>query len=107
MTRRPRDYHGAGEPAEADVSDPGSLAAAFAGVDVAYYLIHSLGGDVFEKRAAAAARNFAGAAAGARVDRIISLGGRGANDGELSAHLRSRREVEDILKAGRAPVTVL
>jgi uncharacterized protein YbjT (DUF2867 family) len=107
MTRRPRDYHGAGEPAEADVSDPGSLAAAFAGVDVAYYLIHSLGADDFEKRDADAARNFAEAAAAAQVDRIIYLGGLGANDGELSAHLRSRREVEDILKAGRAPVTVL
>jgi uncharacterized protein YbjT (DUF2867 family) len=107
MTRRPRAYHGAGEPVEADVSDPGSLAAAFAGADVAYYLVHSLAADDFEKRDAAAARNFAEAAAAAQVERIIYLGGLGANDGELSAHLRSRREVEDILKAGPVPVTVL
>ncbi|GIJ63943.1 NAD(P)H-binding protein [Virgisporangium aurantiacum] len=107
MTRRPRDYHGAGEPVEADVSDPGTLAAAFAGVDVAYYLIHSLGSDDFEQRDADAARTFAKAAGVAGVERIIYLGGLGANDGELSAHLRSRREVETILKAGPVPVTVL
>jgi uncharacterized protein YbjT (DUF2867 family) len=107
MTRRPRDYHGAGEPIEADVSDPGTLAAAFAGVDVAYYLIHSLGSDDFEQRDADAARAFAEAAAAAHVERIIYLGGLGANDGTLSAHLRSRREVEKILKTGPVPVTVL
>ena len=107
MTRRPRDYRGAGEPFEADVSDPGSLAAAFAGVDVAYYLVHSLASDDFELRDAAAARNFAEAAAAAQVERIIYLGGLGANGGKLSAHLRSRREVEKILRSGPVPVTVL
>jgi uncharacterized protein YbjT (DUF2867 family) len=107
MTRRPRDYHGAGEPVEADVSDPGSLSAAFAGVDAAYYLIHSLSSDDFEKRDADAARAFAGAAAAANLERVIYLGGLGANDGTLSPHLRSRREVEKILQAGAVPVTVL
>jgi len=107
MTRRPRDYHGAGEPIDADVSVPGGLSAAFAGVDVAYYLIHSLGLDDFERRDADAARNFAEAAAAAHVERIIYLGGLGANDGRLSAHLRSRRDVEKILKSGPVPVTVL
>ncbi|MET0494728.1 MAG: NAD(P)H-binding protein [Actinoplanes sp.] len=107
MTRHAREYHGAGEPVEADVADSGSLAAAFAGVDVAYYLIHSLGSDDFERRDADAARNFAAAAAAAHVERIIYLGGLGANDGRLSAHLRSRREVEKILKSGPVPVTVL
>ena len=107
MTRHPRDYHGAGEPVEADVSDPASLAVAFAGVQVAYYLIHSLASDDFEQRDAAAARHFAEAAAAAGVERIIYLGGLGANDGTLSAHLRSRRDVEKILEAGPVPVTVL
>ncbi|GIF17968.1 uncharacterized protein YbjT (DUF2867 family) [Actinoplanes tereljensis] len=107
MTRHPRDYHGAGEPVEADVSDPGSLTAAFAGADVAYYLIHSLGSDDFEQRDADAARSFTEAAAAAQVERIIYLGGLGAGDGKLSAHLRSRREVEKILKSGPVPVTVL
>ncbi|MEU4242370.1 NAD(P)H-binding protein [Actinoplanes sp. NPDC026619] len=105
MTRRARDYHGAGEPIEADVSDPDSLAPAFAGVDVAYYLIHSLGANDFEQRDAAAARNFAEAAGAAQVERIIYLGGLG--DGQLSPHLRSRREVEELLESGPVPVTVL
>ncbi|MBM2619340.1 NAD(P)H-binding protein [Actinoplanes sp. LDG1-06] len=107
MTRNPGSYRGAGEPVAGDVSDPGRLTAAFAGVDVAYYLVHSLGSEDFEKRDAEAARNFAAAAAGAGVERIIYLGGLGADDGELSAHLRSRREVEEILRAGPVPVTVL
>ena len=107
MTRHRRDYHGAGEPVEADVSTPGSLAAAFAGVDAAYYLIHSLESGDFEQRDAEAARNFAEAAAAAHVERIIYLGGLGADDGDLSPHLRSRREVEKILKSGPVPVTVL
>ncbi|MFI5937939.1 NAD(P)H-binding protein [Actinoplanes sp. NPDC051494] len=107
MTRRPGDYRGAGEPVAADVSDPGSLTAAFAGADAAYYLIHSLGSDDFEQRDADAARAFSDAAAAAGVERIIYLGGLGANNGTLSAHLRSRREVEKILGAGPVPVTVL
>jgi uncharacterized protein YbjT (DUF2867 family) len=107
MTRNPRKYDGAGEPVEADVSDPGTLATAFAGVDVAYYLIHSLESDDFEQRDADVARNFAEAAATAHVERIVYLGGLGANDDTLSAHLRSRREVEKILRSGPVPVTVL
>ena len=107
MTRHPENYHGAGEPVQADVSDPAGLGAAFTGVDAAYYLVHSLGSDDFEQRDADAARNFAGAAATAGVERIIYLGGLGANDGQLSAHLRSRREVEEILRSGPVPVTVL
>jgi uncharacterized protein YbjT (DUF2867 family) len=107
MTRHPDDYDGAGEPVEADVSDPETLAPAFSGVDVAYYLVHSLGSDDFEERDAAAARHFARAAAAAQVERIIYLGGLGANDDTLSAHLRSRREVEKILRSGPVPVTVL
>lgn len=107
MTRRPDDYDGAGEPVAADVSDPASLATAFDGVDAAYYLIHSLESDDFERRDADAARNFAEAAAAARVERIVYLGGLGADDGTMSAHLRSRREVEKILRSGPVPVTVL
>ncbi|GAB2585346.1 NADH-binding protein [Paractinoplanes abujensis] len=107
MTRHPEKYDGAGEPVAADVSDPASLREAFTGVDVAYYLIHSLGSDDFEQRDADAARSFAEAAANAGVERIVYLGGLGADGGELSAHLRSRREVEEILRSGPVPVTVL
>ena len=106
MTRRPEDYSGPGKPVAGDVSDPGTLPAALDGVEAAYYLVHSLGSADFEQRDAAAAGNFAVAAADAGLQRIVYLGGLGG-DGQLSAHLRSRRAVEEILRAGPVPVTVL
>jgi len=108
MTRRPDDYAGAGEAVAGDVGDAASLGPALEGVDVAYYLVHSLGDDDFERKDAAAAEAFGRAAADAGVRRIIYLGGLGAEDpAELSPHLRSRREVEGRLAAGGVPVTVL
>jgi uncharacterized protein YbjT (DUF2867 family) len=107
MTRHPDEYDGAGEAVAGDVDDPASLRAALDGVDAAYYLVHSLGDDDFERRDADAARSFASAAATAGVARIIYLGGLGDDDGTLSAHLRSRREVEGLLGTGGVPVTVL
>jgi len=107
MTRRPEHYHGAGEPVAGDVADPDSLANALTGVDVAYYLVHSLASDDFEERDAEAALNFGGAAALAGVERIIYLGGLGLDDGKLSAHLRSRRQVEQLLGMAGVPITVL
>jgi uncharacterized protein YbjT (DUF2867 family) len=107
MTRRPGTYRGAGRPVAGDVGDPASLQAALRDVDMAYYLVHSLGANDFERKDADAARAFGAAAAGAGVRRIIYLGGLGADDATLSAHLRSRREVETLLGAGGTPVTVL
>ena len=107
MTRRPESYDGHGEPVAGDVHDPGTLADALAGVDVAYYLVHSLDDDDFERKDAAAGRAFGAAAAAAGVRQIVYLGGLGAEDGELSAHLRSRREVETLLGEAGVPVTVL
>ena len=107
MTRHPDTYSGAGTPVEGDVSDPASLVEPMAGVDVAYYLVHSLGAHDFAARDAAAAHAFAAAAAAAGVDRIVYLGGLGDDGDDLSPHLRSRREVEQILAAGPVPVTVL
>lgn len=107
MTRHPEDYRGAGEPVAGDVSDPSSLTAALAGVDAAYYLVHSLDSGDFVERDAQAASNFGTAAAAAGVERIIYLGGLGREDQELSAHLRSRREVEQLLGEAGVPVTVL
>lgn len=107
MTRRPQEYRGAGDPAVGDVDDADSLPSALAGIEVAYYLVHSLASADFERRDADAAINFAIAAAEAGVERIIYLGGLGVDDGELSAHLRSRRQVEQLLGTAGVPVTVL
>ena len=107
MTRHPDRYEGAGRPVQGDVADPASLDRALAGVDAAYYLVHSLDSGDFVARDAEAARNFSAAATRAGVERIIYLGGLGREDQELSAHLRSRREVEQLLGADGVPVTVL
>ena len=107
MTRRPATYRGAGEAVRGDVHDAGSLSTALAGCDVAYYLVHSLDSADFEKRDAEAARTFARAAAEAGLRRIVYLGGLGDDADNLSPHLRSRREVEDLLGSGGVPVTTL
>lgn len=107
MTRRPAAYAGPAAAVGADVAEPATLEAALAGVDVAIYLVHSLDSDDFEERDAAAARAFGAAAAAAGVRQIVYLGGLGADDAELSAHLRSRREVERLLGEAGVPVTVL
>jgi uncharacterized protein YbjT (DUF2867 family) len=89
---------------EADVLEPVSLGPALEGVDVAYYLVHSMGrgsdGD-FAARDKAGAENFAAAAAAAGVRRIVYLGGLG----EGSEHLASRHATAETLRAGEVPVT--
>lgn len=107
MTRHPDDYDGKGTAVYGDVSDPGSLAEALTDVDAAYYLVHSLDDDDFERKDAAAARAFGQAAAALGVRQIVYLGGLGAEDEKLSAHLRSRREVEKLLGESGVPVTTL
>jgi uncharacterized protein YbjT (DUF2867 family) len=107
MTRHPDSYDGAGDPVGADVTDRGSLDAALDGVDVAVYLVHSLDDPDFERKDAEAARHFGAAAAAAGVRQIVYMGGLGDEDQDLSAHLRSRREVEGLLGADGVPVTVL
>ena len=56
MTRHPERYDGPGEPVRADVQDPDTLGPALQGVEVAYYLVHSLDQDDFEETEAASAR---------------------------------------------------
>ena len=107
LTRHPDDYYGAGTPVAADVDDPASLGPALAGCDTAYYLVHSLARDDFEDSDAKAAAAFGAAAATAGVRRIVYLGGLGDDRDELSAHLKSRREVEGLLADAGVPVTVL
>jgi uncharacterized protein YbjT (DUF2867 family) len=92
---------------EGDLLDPGSFAAAL-DVEAAYYLVHSMraGGD-FEERDRRAASNFAAAASAAGVERVVYLGGLGEERDHLSAHLRSRREVERVLADGDYALTTL
>jgi uncharacterized protein YbjT (DUF2867 family) len=83
-----------------DATDTADLARACAGVDVAYWLVHSMEGGVdFERADRLAAERFAAACIAGGVRRIIYLGGLGADDDRLSAHLRSRHEVGAILRA--------
>ena len=108
MTRHPETYDGPGRPVRGDVAERASLTEPLEDVDVAYYLVHSLDNTDFEKRDADAARMFAKVAATTGVGQIVYLGGLGnEHNGALSAHLRSRREVEGLLGSTGIPVTVL
>lgn len=107
LTRRPASYDGAGRAVGGDVADVDSLRGVLDGVDVAYYLVHSLDSARFEREDAEYARNFSRAAASAGVKQIVYLGGLGRDDTDLSPHLRSRREVESLLGSDGVPVTVL
>jgi uncharacterized protein YbjT (DUF2867 family) len=91
----------------ADVGNPTAVRDAVDGMDVVYYLVHSLGTLDFAERDRRGAAIIARAAEGAGVDQIVYLGGLAPDDAELSDHLRSRRETEDILRSGRVPVTAI
>jgi len=107
MTRNPAGYRGAGLAVRGDVQDSVTLEPAMAGCQVAYYLVHSLQDADFARKDAAGAIAFGEAAARAGLRRIIYLGGLGDDADDLSAHLRSRREVENLLGTGGVPVTVI
>jgi uncharacterized protein YbjT (DUF2867 family) len=107
MTRHVDDYKGAGTAVFGDVHQPATLPPALAGCEAAYYLVHSLDAEDFERLDAEAATAFARAAAAAGVGRIVYLGGLGDEVDQLSAHLRSRREVEGRLGSTGVPVTTL
>lgn len=82
-----------------------TLPAALRGIDVAYYLVHSMGSaGSFEEDDRIAATNFGRACAECGVGKIIYLGGLGEDDRELSSHLRSRHEVGKILRECNIPV---
>ena len=107
LTRNPGGYAEAGTPVRGDVLDPGTLSTAMVGCEAAYYLVHSLSDADFERKDAAAAAVFGKAGARAGLQRIIYLGGLGDDKDALSAHLRSRREVEKLLGSAGVPVTVI
>lgn len=103
--------HGWADKAEISVGDAterADVARALQDVDVAYYLLHSIGtGEGFADTEKAIAANFAEAAAEAGVQRIIYLSGMVPADEELSEHLRSRDAVAEVLLQSGVPTTVL
>ncbi len=103
-----RTWRQAVEVVVGDVFKPETLSAAMAGIDVAYYLIHSMrGGQDFHERDLTAAKNFADAARAAGVSRIVYLGGLGEPGEALSPHLHSRHETGEALTHAGIPVTEL
>lgn len=93
-----------------DLLDQSSLSEAFVGIDVAYYLVHSMNttadSSSFESLEEQSAHNFATAAESAGVGRIVYLGGLHPAGVQLSRHLASRKEVGDILRASGIPTII-
>lgn len=108
LVRQPGRLHTtapATEIALGDCLDEASLDRALAGVQCACYLVHSMGrGSDFADLDRRAAETFARAARRAGVRRIIYLGGLTGEASPLSAHLKSRVETGEILRAGGVPV---
>ena len=89
---------------EGDVTDAASLEGIGEGVEIAYYLVHSMaGGADFAERERLGARNFARMARREGIERIVYLGGLG--DEGASKHLRSRHETARVLAAEGPPLT--
>ena len=94
------------EVVQGDLMAPEALAPAMQGIDLLYYLVHSLGaGEDFARRDREAALACAATARRMGVRRIIYLGGLGDPDADLSRHLRSRQETGDALRQSVPPVT--
>ncbi|HEX2850955.1 MAG TPA: DUF2867 domain-containing protein [Acidimicrobiales bacterium] len=89
-----------------DVSDEAAATAALAGVDMAYYLVHSLAtGPSFRELDRRLAETFGRAAATAGARRLVYVGGLG--EAPSSAHLASRHEVGAALRGSGLPVVEL
>ncbi|ULL11911.1 nucleoside-diphosphate sugar epimerase [Mycobacterium liflandii] len=81
-----------------DLGDTDSLEAAFAGMDVVYYLVHSMGSAKhFADEEARAAHNVVLAARRSGVRRVVYLSGLHPEQSKLSPHLQSRKAVGDAL----------
>ncbi len=90
---------------QGDCLDASTLGPALAGIETAFYLVHSMGATKdFEDQDRKAALNFATAAKQVGVGRIVYLGGLGEASEELSKHLRSRHETGEVLRSAGVPV---
>ena len=92
-----------------DALDADQVASACEGIDAVYYLIHGMGGDNFAQTDRQAATHLSAGVRAGGVDRVVYLSGvvPDVADDELSEHIRSRREVERILRDSPATVVVL
>ena len=95
---------------QADVFDNDELEQSMRGIEIVYYLLHSMEGSKsewqeFANREKVQAQNFLKSATKAGVKRIIYLGGLVNDSLELSPHMKSRKDVGDILRSGTIPVT--
>ena len=91
---------------ESDMLRPETLRGAGRGVDVAYYLVHSMGrgaGTDFAARDRAAAEAFASVARDEGIDQVVYLGGLG--DEAQSEHLHSRHTTALVLRENGPPLT--
>lgn len=96
------------EVVEGDAQDAGALARAADGVDVAWFLIHSMTGTFdYATLDRTIATRFGQACRSAGVSRIVYLGGLYPEGESLSPHLESRREVGHILLESGVPTAVL
>jgi uncharacterized protein YbjT (DUF2867 family) len=96
------------EVVEADLQNAESLTHLTKAIDIAYYLVHSMGSSYenFHEAEQHSAENFAGYIKTTTCQQVIYLSGI-VNDENLSEHLLSRKNVEDILKSSTVPLTVL
>jgi uncharacterized protein YbjT (DUF2867 family) len=107
VSRRPRAAGDGIRWVVADAASGVGVAEALEGADVAYHLVHSLGGRDFEAQDRQAAGNVSREAARAGLKQLVYLGGLGGDDPDASPHLRSRRETGERLAADGVPVTTL
>ena len=107
ISRRPQKRSSGVRWAQADASDEASVQKAFEGIDVAYYLVHSLGSSDFAERDRLAASVVARVAGREGLRQLVYLGGLGDQSPELSRHLRSRAETAAMLALGSVPVTTV
>ena len=97
---------------KADAFNIQELENALNGIEIAFYLLHSMEGskekwEDFANREKQQAQNFLKAATSAGVKRIIYLGGLVNDSLDLSKHMQSRKNVGEILASGNIPVTEL
>ncbi len=108
VSRRPDASPGEGvRTVAADVTDTTSVRRLLEGVEVAYYLVHSLGTPNYASVDRQAAETVAREAERAGVSQLVYLGGLGDDRPDLSPHLRSRLETGVALSSGAVPVTTL